>query len=107
MLVTFRSKKKQDLAKLHNDISELFSKIDLSTIPDINDLISKYNISLTEIDDAVAPIQSRWLKHRPYAPWYSDDLRQVKHEKRRLERKYRKSGLTVDKQLFEDKCLEM
>ena len=29
------------------------------------------------------------------------------HEKRRLERKYRKSGLTVDKQLFEDKCLEM
>ena len=35
VLVTFRSKKKQDLAKLHNDISECFSKIDLSTIPDI------------------------------------------------------------------------
>ena len=107
MLVTFRSKKKLDLAKLHNDISECFSKIDLSTIPDINDLISKYNIPLTEIYDALAPIQSRWLKHRRYAPWYSNDLRQVKHEKRRLERKYRKSGLTVDKQLFEDKCLEM
>ena len=52
--------KKLDLAKLHNDISECFSKIDLSTIPDINDLISKYNISLTEIYDVVAPIQSRW-----------------------------------------------
>ncbi|CAH3198680.1 unnamed protein product, partial [Porites evermanni] len=60
-----------------------------------------------EIYDAVAPIESRWLKHRPYAPWYSGDLRQVKHEKRRLERKYRKSGLPVEKQLFEDKCLEM
>ena len=100
VLVTFRS------VKLHNDISHCFSKIDLSTIPDINDLISKYNISLTEIYDAVAPIQSRWVKHRPHAPGYSDDFRQVKHEKRRLEGKYRKSGLTVDKQLFEDKCLE-
>ena len=77
-----------------------------STIPDINDLRSKYNISLTEIYDAVAPTQSQWVKHLPHAPRYSDDLRQVKHEKRRLERKYRKSGLTVDKQLFEDKCLE-
>ena len=64
-------------------------------------------MSLRKIDDAVAPIQSRWLKYRPYVPWYSDDLRQVKHEKRRLERKCRKSGLTVHKQLFEDKCLEM
>ena len=75
--VTFRSKKKLDSAKLHNDVSECFSKIDLSTTPDINDLISKNNISLTEIYDAVAPIQSRWVKHRPHAPWYSDDLRQV------------------------------
>ena len=69
MLVTFRSKKKLDSAKLHNDISECFSKIDLSTIPDTNDFISKYNISLTEIYDAVASIQSRRVKHRPYAPW--------------------------------------
>ena len=106
VLVTFRSKRKLDSAKLHNDISECFSKIYLSTIPDINDLISKYNISLREIYDAVAPIQFRWAKRRPHAPWYSDDLRQVKHEKQRLERKYRKSGLLVDKQLFEDKCLE-
>ena len=106
VLVTFRSKKKLDSTKLHNDISECFSKIDLSTIPDINDLISKYNLSLTEIYDAVTPIQSRWVKHRPHAPWYSDNLRQVKHEKRRLERKYRKSSLKVHKQLFEDKCIE-
>ena len=40
-----------------------------------------------KIYDVVAPIQSWRVKHRPHAPWYSDDLQQVKHEKQRLERK--------------------
>ena len=43
---------------------------------------------------------------RPQAPWYDDNLRQAKRDKRRLERKFRKSGLTVDKQQFELKCSE-
>ena len=76
----FRSKKNQDLAKLQNDISKCFSKIDLSTIPDINDLIAKYNISLTEIDDAVAPIQSLWLEYRPYGTATTFDMLNMKCE---------------------------
>ena len=52
------------------------------------------------------PIQTRWIRHRPQAPWHDDNLRQAKLHKRRLERKFRKSGLTVDKQQFELKCSE-
>ena len=37
---------------------------------------------------------------------HHDNLRQAKRDKRRLERKFRKSGLTVDKQQFELKCSE-
>ena len=41
------------------------------------------------------------------APWYYDNLRQAKRDKRRLERKFRSlHGLTVDKQQFELKCSE-
>ena len=58
------------------------------------------------IYDTLAPIQTWWIRHRPQAPWYDDNLRQAKRDKCRLERKFRKSGLTVDKQQFELKCSE-
>ena len=65
-----------------------------------------YNDVLKDIFDTLAPIQTRWIRHRPQAPWYDDNLRQVKRDKRKLERKFRKSGLRVDKQQFELKCSE-
>ena len=51
-------------------------------------------------------IQTRWIRRRPQAPLYDDNLRQAKRDKRRRERKFRKSALTVDKQQFELKCSE-
>ena len=61
--------------------------------------MSLYNRDLKDIYDTAAPIQSRWIRQRSQAPWYNQDLRQVKHEKRRL-------GLTVDQQQFQSKCAE-
>ena len=50
------------------------------------------------------PIKSRWITHRPHAPWYNDDFRLAKRIKRRAERMFRKSGLEVHKQIFEEAC---
>ena len=41
---------------------------------------------------------------RPKCPWYSDNLRSAKRHKRRLERKFRKSKLEVDRQIYLDAC---
>ncbi|XP_068684790.1 inner centromere protein-like [Montipora foliosa] len=49
-----------------------------------------YNSSLKAIYNVVAPVQTRRVNHRPWAPWYNNELRTAKQEKRRLERKYRK-----------------
>jgi hypothetical protein len=48
--------------------------------------------------------QTREINYRPCAPWYNDDLRAVQREKRRLERKFKKSGLTIHKELFTEVC---
>jgi len=52
---------------------------------------------------------TRWVTQRPRTltirtAWYTHDLRTAKREKRRAERKFRKSGLVVHKQLFEESC---
>ena len=105
ILKTFRPTKSLDVTKLQRDIADAFSQIDCSiSTQSLDDLVSLYNDALKGIFDTLAPIQTRWIRHRPKAPWYDDNLRQAKRDKRRLERKFRKSGLTVDKQQFELKC---
>ena len=42
------------------------------------------------------------VKHRRLAKWYNDQLCHEKRKKRRLERCYRKSGLTVDMEIFHE-----
>ena len=107
ILKTCRPTKSLDVTKLQRDIADAFSQIHLSTsTQSLHDLVFLYNDVLKDIFDTLAPIQTRWIRHRPQAPWYDDNLRQVKRDKRKLERKFRKSGLRVDKQQFELKCSE-
>lgn len=41
---------------------------------------------------------------RPHAPWYTDDIRVQKSRRRRLERRWRLSKLSVDRKAFVDQC---
>ena len=107
ILKTYRPTKSLDVTKLQRDMADAFSQIDSSTSTrSLDDVVSLYNDALKGIYDTLALIQTRWIRHRPQAPWYDNNLRQAKRDKRRLERKFRKSGLTVDKQQFELKCSE-
>ena len=44
--------------------------------------------------------QIRNVTVRPHAPRFSDDLRELKRVKRRLERKFQSSRLSIDKQIY-------
>jgi len=68
----------------------LSCKVILMTHFQIDHLVSLYNRHLKDIYYTVAPIQPRWIAQRSQAPWYNQDLLQVKREKRRLERKLTK-----------------
>ena len=41
---------------------------------------------------------------RPHAPWYTDELHTAKLSKRRHERKWKKSQLEVDRQIYTEQC---
>ena len=75
-----------------------------SSNTDLDVLVDVYNNTLSKTLDEHAPEIDRTIKLRPHAPWYNDSLKSAKQVRRRLERKWLRSGLTVDKELFQDQC---
>lgn len=63
-------------------------------------LVESYNNELSSLLDKHAPLQDRTISIRPHAQWFSDDLRVLKKEKRRFERKWLKSQLEIHKQMY-------
>ena len=71
-------------------------------------MIDQYNEILCSLLNKHAPLRSREIILRPHAPWFRllDELRELKREKRRLERKYVNTNLTVHKEMYQMICTE-
>lgn len=68
--------------------------------------VSTYNSELTSLLDKFAPLKERVISFRKPCPWYSPELRLLKVKGRQLERQYKKTGLTVHKQLYDQHLLD-
>ena len=66
----------------------------------VEDLTNHYNSALTKVLDKHAPARVKMETIRPKQPWFSDDLYGAKREKRKWERKWRDTNLTVHYDLF-------
>ena len=51
-----------------------------------------------------APLVTKTIVQRPYAPWYTDDNSVQKTRRRQLERRLGRSQLPVDRCTFVDQC---
>ena len=94
-----------DLQELRDDISDspLISTVDEAG-HDLESLLTLYNTTLIDLLDKHAPLKTRNFTIRPSAPWYIEDIREEKQKRRALERRWRRTGLTVDRERFVDQC---
>ena len=100
--VSFRRWKKVDLTAFQKDIAALNDLL-------APDLVENYDLLMRAVADKHAPIQNKLVIIRLRVPWYSDDFRRmktVKTQRRRLERKMRKTKLLSDVSLYRKICDE-
>ena len=60
--------------------------------------------TLRSLLDHYAPIKKYTVTVRPAAPWYSDNIKQEKAKRRKLERRWRSTKLTIDRELYTKQC---
>lgn len=84
--LTFCKLKNIDMAEFSADIasSMLGTSVHWDNIDALSDC---FNMTLTDILDKHAPLETRIIINRPRIPWFNDDIQQLKRKRRRLEKK--------------------
>ncbi|CAB4024934.1 Hypothetical predicted protein, partial [Paramuricea clavata] len=94
--------------KLNNVNMDSFNEdlkvLDLNDDYDLSVLIDKYENTLKETLQQHAPQKRRIITLRPLSPWYNEEIGQEKRIRRKLERRWRASGLCIDRQLYVKQC---
>ena len=68
----------------------------------VEEQVDLYNVTLRDGLNRFAPIKTRTVSFRRSAPWYTDQLRSLKADGRKIERRFRQTGLTVHKQSLKE-----
>ena len=69
----------------------------------VDELATLYDVQLTSIINQFAPIKTKSIVLRPDAEWYNSTIREAKQIRRQAERRWRKTGLTVDREIYIDR----
>ena len=96
--VSLRKTKAIDTTAFMEDLSASRLCRDPPSQPD--ELVDCYNTTLAELLDRYAPLKAKTVTVRPQVPWYSDEIREAKRERKRAERRWRSTGTTADLDSF-------
>ena len=99
-VVTSRNLRAIDRDQLNADFSAL-SSLNMNNLT-VDSLINTYNDTLRFTLDQHAPLATRSVKDRPSAPWLTTEVRNARRERRRAERRWRKTKLSVHEQVYID-----
>jgi exonuclease III len=101
--VSSRNLRDIDLKKFKTDISHTVShKIKDGSTEYLMELVNKYN-SINSVLNSHAPVKHKLITERKPTPWTIGDIKSLKTDKRKAEKRWRKSKLESDWQLFKEK----
>ena len=101
-VVKFCKLRSIDIDSFYEDLrdSDLLQK----SYSHLNTLVEQYDHTLLSILEKHAPEIQRQITVRPSAPWYTQEVADEKHIRRRLERKWRKSKTQSDRERYVHQC---
>ena len=81
-------------------MTDIASLSDLLVDGPVGEMVEAHDTGLRRIIDHHAPLVVKTVTLRPNSPWYTDELRREKHNRRRAERTWLRTGLVIHKQVY-------
>jgi exonuclease III len=103
--VHFRKLKEIDIEDFKSDIEK--SSLYTNPAAEITDLVRQYNVILQEVLDRHAPLLEKKVRKRRHTEWYNEDIMLAKRARRRAENKWRKTKLSVHRDMYKSECIRV
>ena len=87
--VTYRKLQAVDIGELRRDL--INSRLADRTPVDLDELVHAYDDTLASLTERHAPLRTRTFTNRPRMPRFNDDIKAAIKERRRTERKWKRS----------------
>ena len=92
--ITYRNVKKVNSEKFCSDITQGYAKLPCTT--DMKEKISGYTDVMTNVMNKHAPVITKTIRLVPHAPWFDAEYASLRRQRRRAEKKFRKTGSEAD-----------
>ena len=99
--VSYRKLKSVNVDSLNEDLAT--SELCQNPSDDLQELVTSYNDTLRAALDKHAPLITRTIVERPRVPWFSEEIREAKRQRRKAEKRWRVSRLDYDLAVFKEK----
>ena len=99
--MTYKKIKAIDKKKLQKEL--MSSQLCVNTQDALTQLVECYNRTLSQALDQHAPICTKSMKSRPLVPWFNEKIKAARREKRKAERKWRRTRSLVDMKSYKIK----
>jgi hypothetical protein len=99
--ISYRKIKSIDIPKFKADLQSSLLEFSVDS-GSISEAVDNFNHLLIKQLDSHAPLKHRILTVRPQQPWYNDEIHAARKEKKKMERKWRDTGLTVHKEIYRE-----
>lgn len=92
--ISYRKTESIDIESFKNDLQK--SALCQHCPDSLNELVNLYNTTLSDTRDAHAHVITETIKSRPLVPWYSVEIDEARRERRKAERKWRRTRCDSD-----------
>jgi exonuclease III len=103
--ISYRKLKDVDPEQFGNDIQS--SSLITHPAAELDDLVDQYNKELSCILNDHAPLQAKQVTLKLNTPWYTEDILHAKRKRRKAERQWLSTGLTIHLEILRAERVEM
>ena len=102
--VSFRKIRSISIESFKTDIQTSQTLADALNCTDLDELTNVYMDELSALVEKHAPLRTKTITLRSSNPWFTEELHDAKHLKRKLERQWRTTKLTIHHEIYRNQC---
>ena len=89
--MSYRKYSRINTAVFNKELADSTLCQNLHVSQDISELANLYDITLRNLLDKHAPLVSKRVVARPHVPWYTDEVREAKRQRRKAEKQWHRT----------------